>query len=168
MSPRDSALAGVSPRVLQHYQRASKGTLPGSSRRAPLVALPSARQELSETTFTSDDPNVGQNARSIVEQQRLRDGINRQKTHHALTSSMMERESFDNVYSDRWAYKDTESALGTGTLVPYIDSRASIVRPKTLRYSDQHMVPTAYGDRVVLPSRSFLVWGAGPGRSIDF
>ena len=83
----------------------------------------------------------------------------------------------DNVYSEVHAHKDTESGLGLG-LVPSIDPRC-ITRPKDMRRQDEkgctfvHTVPTTYGSRPLLPTRSFMAIGLGHegearGRSIDF
>lgn len=57
--------------------------------------------------------------------------------------------TFDQVYSLAHKDKDTFSVLSPGSMVPTID-------PRKLA-----------GERR-LPSRSFCIPGAGPGRSIDF
>jgi len=75
--------------------------------------------------------------------------------------------AFDAVYSNKHVNKDTESAINHGTLVPKIDPRC-ITRPKGLAYGDEHRVSTAAGPRAVLPSRSFMRIGEGPGRATDF
>jgi len=79
----------------------------------------------------------------------------------------MEKMAFDSVYSNRHVTKDTESAFGPG-LIPMYDPRLSAVRPKALPYGVEHRVATAHGNRPVLPTRSFMQIGEGPGRSIDF
>lgn len=81
---------------------------------------------------------------------------------------LMERMDFDAVYSNAFAHKDTESALGVG-FVPVIDMRRDgITRPKKINYGEMHRVQTAYGVRQPLPSRTTLGIGTGRGRSIDF
>jgi len=79
----------------------------------------------------------------------------------------MEKMDFDAVYSNEFVNKDTESAIGVG-LVPVIDPRCRLTRPKELGYGLDHRIPTASGARPVLPSRSFMRIGDGPGRAIDF
>lgn len=74
--------------------------------------------------------------------------------------------NFDAVYSNLHVNKDTESALGAG-LVPVIDPRC-ITRPASLGYGLPHHVETDMGKRHLLPSRSFMIIGEGPGRHIDF
>ena len=74
--------------------------------------------------------------------------------------------TFDAIYSNAHVNKDTESAIGVG-LVPVIDPRC-ITRPKALRYGIEHRVQTPYGMKALLPSRSFMGIGEGPGRAIDF
>jgi hypothetical protein len=78
----------------------------------------------------------------------------------------MEKMTFDDVYSNLHAHKDTESAIGRG-FVPVIDPRC-VTRPKDLGYGLPHFVQTKWGARAPLPSRSFMRIGTGPGRAIDF
>ena len=63
-------------------------------------------------------------------------------------------------------HKDTESALGHG-FVPVVDARL-VARPKELPYGRLYQVATLFGQREMLPSRSFMSFGSGPGRHIDF
>ena len=74
--------------------------------------------------------------------------------------------SFDAIFSNAFVNKDTESAIGTGC-IPKIDPRC-ITRPKELAYGVDHRIRTASGSRAILPSRSFMRIGEGPGRAIDF
>ena len=81
--------------------------------------------------------------------------------------ALMEKMDFDAVYSSKHVNKDTESAIGPG-FVPIVDPRC-ITRPASLPYGVLHKVPTAGGvERAMLPSRSFMRIGTGPGRAIDF
>lgn len=93
-------------------------------------------------------------------------GAGRDKLSRHATETAMERMMFDDIYSTKYAHKDTESALGVG-FVPVIDPR-QVTRPKDLRYGFAHTKQTAFGERSVLPSRSFMCIGTGPGRSVDF
>ena len=79
----------------------------------------------------------------------------------------MEKMDFDAVYSAKHVNKDTESVVEYGNLVPRIDPRCSIVRPKDLSYGLEHRVWTAQGQRPILPSRSFMAiaCGIGEGRN---
>lgn len=79
---------------------------------------------------------------------------------------LMEKMTFDSVYANTHAHKDTESAIGPG-FVPVIDPRC-VTRPKDLGYGVQHIVNTQFGHREPLPSRSFMRIGTGPGRAVDF
>lgn len=78
----------------------------------------------------------------------------------------MEKMTFDDVYSNTHAHKDTESAIGRG-MIPVVDPRC-VTRPKDLGYGLQHVVHTSFGVRRPLPSRSFMAIGTGSGRSVDF
>lgn len=78
----------------------------------------------------------------------------------------MEKMEFDAVYSNTFTHKDTESAIGKD-FVPVIDPRR-LTRPKTAQYGQMHTIPTAYGARTPLPTRSVLGIGSGPGRTMDF
>jgi hypothetical protein len=78
----------------------------------------------------------------------------------------MEKMDFDSVYSDIHVHKDTESAIGHG-FVPVVDPRL-VARPKDFPYGRNVTVKSALGQRRLLPSRSFMAIGAGPGRSVDF
>ena len=79
----------------------------------------------------------------------------------------MEKMDFDAVYSAKHVNKDTESVVEYGNLVPRIDPRCSIVRPKDLSYGLEHRVWTAQGQRPMLPSRRFMAiaCGIGEGRN---
>ena len=81
---------------------------------------------------------------------------------------MMERMSFDAVYSNKHTHKDTEGALGVG-LVPVLDPRRDkYTRPKGMAYGRRHQIQTAYGMRQPLPTRSTMGIGSGAGRALDF
>jgi len=105
-------------------------------------------------------------AQRIKEKQRLAD-LRVRKSAHSLTGTEMIGENFDNVYSEEHAHKDTISALGDG-LLPTVDTRCTITRPKGITYGAIHKVKTCMGERPMLPTRSFMAIGEGPGRSIDF
>ena len=81
------------------------------------------------------------------------------------TGTAMMKESFDNVYSELHTSKDTYSVLhcSDGALVPFIDERvpAHLQRDPSLRN------PLLPNDKPLLPTRSFMGVGAGPGRSIE-
>ena len=117
-----------------------------------------------------DTANVT-NARHILEYMRGKDGVHRQMTQLSLSNSMVEKEAFDNVYSDRHAHMDTVGHLHSSTLVPMFDPRTRCTNPAELKYGAEHFVNTALGMRKVLPSRSFMLLGHSAGRSgrhIDF
>ena len=78
----------------------------------------------------------------------------------------MEKMDFDAVYSNIHVHKDTESAIGHN-FVPVVDPRV-VARPKEFPYGRPVNLKSAFGQRRMLPSRSFMALGAGPGRSIDF
>uniref|UniRef100_A0A7S2HRB0 Uncharacterized protein n=1 Tax=Haptolina brevifila TaxID=156173 RepID=A0A7S2HRB0_9EUKA len=113
-------------------------------------------------------PALPATAKDVVERQRLADLVSRKLTRHATTNLLVEQEAYDSVYSDLHAHMDTQEALGHD-LVPLIDPRMKLVRPKNLRYGVTHTVPTKYGDRPMLPCRSFMLPnGDSGGRSFDF
>ena len=117
-----------------------------------------------------DTANVT-NARHMLEYMRGKDGVHRQMTQLSLSNSMVEKEAFDNVYSDRHAHMDTAGHLHSSTLVPMFDPRTRCTNPPDLKYGAEHFVNTALGMRKVLPSRSFMLLGHSAGRSgrhIDF
>jgi len=106
---------------------------------------------------------TGENARAqhneahrIAERQRWADLKQRQTSHSS--GNLMQREGFDSVYSEVHANKDTFSVLTPGSLVPSIDPRVPKIDPSALRSKD----------RPLLPTRSTMCIGTGPGRSIDF
>jgi hypothetical protein len=117
-----------------------------------------------------DTANVT-NARHMLEYMRGKDGVHRQMTQLSLSNSLVEKEAFDNVYSDRHAHMDTAGHLHSSTLVPMFDPRTRCTNPPDLKYGAEHFVNTALGMRKVLPSRSFMLLGHSAGRSgrhIDF
>ena len=82
--------------------------------------------------------------------------------------AMMDKMVFDNVFSNKHTHKDTESGIGLD-LVPVCDPRRDkITRPKSVPYGRMHQVQTAYGVRQLLPTRTIMGIGDGPGRSVDF
>jgi hypothetical protein len=54
----------------------------------------------------------------MLEYMRGKDGVHRQMTQLSLSNSLVEKEAFDNVYSDRHAHMDTAGHLHSSTLVP--------------------------------------------------
>jgi len=120
-------------------------------------------------------------AAARIKQKQAMADIRTKKTQHSLTGGEMMAEAFDNVYSEEHANKDTASAMSSGGkgangafMVPTIDQRHSIIRPKDIAYGATPMVKTRHGPKPLLPSRSFMAIGemgadrAGPGRAIDF
>jgi len=110
-------------------------------------------------------------AQRIKEKQRLAD-MHTKMSSHDLTGTQMIAEDFDNVYGQEHSLKDTISSLGNG-LVPTVDERCKVTRPKDIIYGNVHKVKTCMGERPMLPSRSFMcIAGSsqyvGPGRSIDY
>ena len=87
--------------------------------------------------------------------------------------------SFDDVFSSRHCGRDTESVLATGCRST-LDPRRNIIRPSDLPYGTsqigqiEHRVSTPFGERRVMPSRSFMKIGIGrenermAGRALDF
>ena len=99
------------------------------------------------------------------------------RAHGQVGGTMMKLE-FDNIYSNKFANKRGESAMGhQGELAKHMDPRYRLVLPKTEMIDGvakpTMMVNTREGEREVLPSRSFMRVGYGlaannPGRSPDF
>ena len=97
-------------------------------------------------------------AHRVAERQRHAD-LYAKGTAHS-TGALMQKESFDAVYSDAHADKDTYSVLKSGSLVPSVD-----VRVPTLPEGAKWQTPPGCA---LLPARSVMGIGTGPGRSIDF
>lgn len=76
--------------------------------------------------------------------------------------AIMEHMAFDSTYSNAHVLRDTESALLPGSLLPTIDPRRALTRPRNLPYGSsdvgqpRHIISTPFGPRRVLPNRSFL------------
>ena len=93
--------------------------------------------------------------------------------------TLQERMIFDDVFSHRHTGRDTESALTTGCRST-LDPRRNIIRPSGMSYGTSiggqpaHRVSTPFGERRVMPSRSFMKIGLGQehermaGRALDF
>lgn len=85
-----------------------------------------------------------------------------------VDGELMEKMTFDAVYSNKHSHKDNESAIGLD-LVPVVDPRRDrTTRPKKHAYGRMHQISTAYGLRQPLPSRATMGIGEGPGRATDF
>jgi len=119
-------------------------------------------------------------AAARIRQKQAMADLRTRKSSHSLTGTQMQAESFDNVYSEAHASKDTASALGNGNgdqpfMVPTVDPRGAIVRPKDIPHGEEPMILTAKGKKPLLPSRSVMAIECGvglerpgPGRSIDY
>jgi len=193
-SPRHQhfALPPCTPRLSTTWM----GVTSSSSPRRMTPELPSWRLQrgtpLSESSTPRDHNHVAlhgnvneslTSARKITDYQRAIGGSQRAMTEHVTggKAAQMEKMSFDAVYSDKYAHMDTNSALGTQSLMPVFDARTQVTRPAGLRYGGEHMIQTGHGPRLVLPSRSFVLpsqstkaraavpnAGFGPSRHIDF
>lgn len=97
----------------------------------------------------------------IAERQRNAE-LHVKKTYHASSGNLNVRESYDSIYSDAHADKDTHSVLASGSLVPNVDPRLPNLEAAAGRLTS---LPA---DRPLLPSRSTMGIGTGRGRSIDF
>ena len=98
----------------------------------PRIASPRTPAVWRQATQGGGDPSqelVGNAiARSVAERQRFADQ-NRKLEMHQFTNEKMEVEVYDSIFGNRFAHKDTEESIGHD-LVPLIDPRARLVRPK--------------------------------------
>jgi hypothetical protein len=118
----------------------------------------------------------------VAERQRVAD-LYAKGTKHAGTGATMQREGYDSVYSDKFVNKDTESFLDASSLVPVTDAKV----PSAIDAGSAHeriqagtlfdprspwRVPNRNtklpAGRALLPTRTTMGIGQGPGRSWDF